>query len=514
MIPLRTAKSLASFSGGLNTSPDPFSLKDNESPYLLNLHTDIDEDLIGRMGFEELNSIATGATYRGNGLYDYGVSATVRKLIGVWHDTVYKMDDLDGTWDALTPALSNDIHEFETFNFGGTNYLLIVNWSRDYMYSWDNSGAAMSQISNAPQAQHIVVYKNHVLLSGISASPDYFQYSTIGTYDTWPSANEEPVRTTDGDYLTGWGKLQGYLYCFKRNSIHRVVFAGGTVGSTTDPYWIIKQVANIGCTATKTIQLINIPGVGERLCFLGTDNRLYIFDGDFAIPVSGKVESNNGISPISLATLNQNQMKYHHAVVYPEKNWYMLFVANAISSDINYAIVFDYYRFSQQGMGIFPFSNMSFRSAALVENTIGKKKIYASGYAGKTYLLDSTNYDSGTNINRFWTSKRIHFGDPSFSKKNRLAYIYPKTTGNFTVNFYYRSGWDITWSSAESITLYTDEWVLGDVLPITLGARIRLQYVAELPTVSDIIQMKLERNANNPPYRISRIDIKAEALPK
>ena len=95
--------------GGLNSTSGPLGLQDNEASDLQNIDFNKFGSILKRNGYSTLNTTAlTGATaFDGLHWFEFTSSgATVRKSITVNNGTLYKMDDLDGTWDDITGTLT------------------------------------------------------------------------------------------------------------------------------------------------------------------------------------------------------------------------------------------------------------------------------------------------------------------------------------------------------------------------------------------------------------------------
>src|SRR3990167_228979 len=92
---------ITKFGGGLNTASGPLNLEDNESNDLRNVDFDKFGSFKERNGYNVLTVTAISGTATGLGLYWYQ-TATAQKAINISGNAVYRMDDLDGTWDSIT----------------------------------------------------------------------------------------------------------------------------------------------------------------------------------------------------------------------------------------------------------------------------------------------------------------------------------------------------------------------------------------------------------------------------
>jgi len=493
---------LTDFSGGLNTKAGPLNIADNETPCCINVHTNIFKTLKKRRGFVPLNNTPL-SQLNGNGLYDFAVSSTLRKLVGCFGTSIYKMDNLDGEWDLLKTGMSDSIYQFDNFvDSSGNSHLIICNWAKDQPQIWDGSSSTTSAIPNAPAGTAPKVYQNRVFILGYLSSRIYV--SDAGSYTSYNTYYDEP--TPDGDYFVGWGELKGILYAFKRYSIFRLSYTGSS------PLYTRKKVANIGTIAPRSICNITVPDRGEVLAFLGPDARIYIFDGSDAYPISTKIEEDNGIAPVSLGTIDKdiNILKYAWALNYEPYYWYILCLANRNSSKNNVWIIWDY-----ASNSFWAFSNMYNLSGTLVVDNLGQKRIYTANYDGTAYLQDYGNSDNGENIESYWLSKRFDIQQYPVLKKGSEVWVTVKTIGNFPLNFYYRKNWESTWTSTENITQYTDESLLGSTFILgqsKLGGKEALTKVFNLPKLANLLQFKVSDNSKSPAWNLLRIDVPVEYL--
>jgi len=149
--------------GGQVTNISDTELKPDQTPHSLNCIS----GCVGRNGFAELNSADISGNV--NGIWEYGISTTSRKLLAQWGAVFYKMDysssDPDGTWDDITgsPLPSDDILGFD--NYSGT--ALITSWSNDYLMSWNGSAATPSLVDGAPFGKHIRIWQTFTVLANM-----------------------------------------------------------------------------------------------------------------------------------------------------------------------------------------------------------------------------------------------------------------------------------------------------------------------------------------------------------
>jgi len=93
------------FSGGLNSTAGSLELNNTESSDLENIDFDKFGSILKRNGYAELNAtaIANDPVIDGLHWFEYVTTGSLtRKAINISDGKVWKMDDLDGTWDNIT----------------------------------------------------------------------------------------------------------------------------------------------------------------------------------------------------------------------------------------------------------------------------------------------------------------------------------------------------------------------------------------------------------------------------
>ncbi len=367
------------FSGGLATKRREINdLPFKFSPDCMDVYADEDGALNERPGATLLNTAQTGAgTLEGNGLFDFEGT-----LIGSFGTTYYKMDELDGTWDSLQTGMKDEVIQCE--NYLGN--LIVCNWGNDFaktMQVGDTTMTDLSTTSVAGRGKYPKIYKDHLLMSGVPGYPYTFYYSQVSDYDDFEDGGTWSIQTHDGDELVGWGELDTRLFAFKRWSTHQVTFRGGS------PYWSVREIiSGIGTRSPRTVQNVTKKDGTKVIIFLGSDKRLREFDGFEARAVSENFEETNGVSPISLDTLNDGALKFAHAVIDPAKHWYIMFAGNGGSSEMTHGLIYNYFTGA-----CWPFAGQRYKSSSSVIDSSGQRWSVASDYDGHSYRWGYGNYD-------------------------------------------------------------------------------------------------------------------------
>ena len=498
---------LNNFSTGLLTKIKELNGMDiKATPDCMDVYADLDGSLHKRAGRTKLNSVQTGAGSRDcHGLFDFEGT-----LIGSFGTTYYKMEEMDGTWDSLQTSMSDDTVEMEDYQ----GNLFICNWAGDYIKTMQVNGTSMTNLNTTNvggQGAHPKVYKDHLLVSGVPGYPYTFYYSEVSDIDDFANGGTWPINTHDGDELTGWGELEGRNYAFKRWSIHQTTYRGGS------PYWSVQQmVRGKGTRSPLTIKNVTLKTGEEVLMFLGSDRKLYQFDGYNCNAVSSGFEENNEICPIALDTLNQGGLKYAHAVIDSENHWYILFVPNGGTSTITHALAYNYYTGA-----VWPFSGQTLKSSVSAIDANGKRWTIAGDYNGYAHRWNYGTSDDGTTISSYHTTPRMFIDHPATLKEEFEVLVSLKAISDDTVNFQYRLDYNDTWSTATVVPLGnpSGEYYLGTtrrglVLGTgTLGpAKTIIETPIGLDTQSNYIQFKISDSLTTEPWTLYAYELKGDRV--
>ncbi len=482
---------------GLNTKAGPLNLDEGESPDCLNVYTNIFGNLIKRKGYNRLNThpvVHPATCPTGNALFEYKVNTTTIKQVAFFDNVLHKMDNLDGTWDIIPEAdnidLSNDIVDFENFN--GT--LLWTNWSRDTLQSWNGVTSKTTCVEAAPKGKHIINAYKRVFISNEEDNPLRFYFSGVDSHTSWDLDNDfETLDAPQGDQAMGWGLLKGRLYGFTENTVNLISSLGG------DPLFsVLRRLDGVGCGAPRSIQTAIVPALGESMIWLTKDKRIVAWNGSNIKIVSERIAVDNNQAVVSMNKIDSDALERAHAVVWKENRWYILFIP--LSSSIQHAIIWDYGTDT-----LWPLNNQIFRSSALFDTSNGIIP-YTIDNQGLTYRWFNTNADEGDAINGYWTSPKWHYDWAPYYKKGKEIWITTKTIGNFVLKYQFRYDWNTSFSTAEDLTMFDDEWLLGDVLPATLGGSEAVFQRKDIDFGFNLFQIKLSSNTSDPSFEIYSLD--------
>lgn len=495
------------FNGGLNTLHGPLNIEDTQSPNCKNVHTNLIGTLQRRKGFSVLGTATSGSS--GYGIFDYWSDETTHYLMCYIDTYLYKIDvssnDFDGTLDPITlgTAMTADNMEFEQFNDGGTNYLVMSTHSRNTLQKYDGTTCTdLSSDTDMPASKYIKQWKGYLFCANIAGYESRVYYNDVSGSiiddGDWDATDYQDIRTNDGDFITGLAVLKGRLYTFKRYSIHRWTYLGGT------PLFSLKAaISGVGTKASNTIKNINHPKYGEVLAFLGTDGRFYVFDGSQVFPISNIIEADNDTSEFNLTKISMNYLDGACAVDYKFRHWYVCWLPT--TSYNNWCLVWDYYTDAW-----FPFNNMDARACGVGESN-GVQRAYFIESSGAVNKFDDGNDDAGSAVNSLYDSKKFNYGDQAILKSQRYIDIQLKNNPTTELNFYHRSDWEYTWGTAEALDCNGGGFILGTSILGTgvLGGPSAKTNTINLNALGQCEQFRWASNDTKPPWHIYNADVVA-----
>ena len=508
---------LEDFSGGLNTKTGTMQIGINESPNCLNCHSNLFKSLQWRNGSAYLNPLALPET-KGNGTYVYPYwsgSTLLERLIGFWDAKMYGMNNLDGSWFNIPFATAQADDEFDATIYSNAtqNFFITSNYQLTPLQVYNGSTVSNLNSSVLTAARHVIAWKGHLWCTYTKETGVEYPYrlrrTDIRTYGSnatdWTAgvSGYDDVVTDDGDYTTGFAILRGFLYLFKRYSIFRVSYLGGS------PLTEIRQISSIGTEAHKSITNITLLNGDEIITFLGTDNRIYIFNGYNAPqPISELVSEDNGVSNYSLPKVNKGQHRKAVGIDYDRRHWYVIFTTFGNSATQNNGgYIIDYYT---TPFSIFPFDGWNASGAVIATDANGNRNLYFQGYDGRMRQADTGDSDCGTAINSYYETSKMKVDKVPALKKTQQAQPLFKTTGNYDITFGYRTNFNAGYVDS-SVNLFGTGFVLGSSIlgNGTLGGTEGKIGVIDIPKLFNFLQFRLLSNDTNPRMNMYTIDLMA-----
>ena len=434
---------ISGFNGGLNTSSDPFDVGLGQSPNMLNVTSGRRGSLKQRAGRTVINTALS--ELNGNSVHYFKPIDSEEKLVAHFGTRLYKMDGLDGTFDEIRSGLKDGISQMVTYTASesGTlkNFVVLASSQNDRLFKWDGvetEADPFNPAATTPIGRNIIVWQNRLWLSGIFGDENSFAYTDFESLD-FPTSNVDRIIDGDSEGLKAWGILRSSLYAFKRNSIHKITFLGGT------PLFSINQVSdNLGTISPKAVKNVTFRGE-EYILYVGSDKSIYLFNGYGSQQVSEPVEDRNDISDFSLEDLNDVALQDSWSTDDTKNQRTYFYFGLGGDSKIGHRLTFDY---SSDGAW-YPDSNMGLRSGTTFQDSSGKRHQVALDTAGKAYFMDKGNSDDGTTIEAVWQSPNLS-RTSSDTKKNYYVKFWVRGGSTDTITYQYRTEFSKTFTTATS----------------------------------------------------------------
>lgn len=429
---------------------------------------------IGTYSYEFTNVTGEDVTALTQTVASSTALAGITSVIGMWvygtNNASYKFRLDDGTTNHDTATLTaSGTWQYQTYTFtpnSSTTSLKVK------FLSTTAATFFIDQVSVEKQQE-----------GTISDNADRIQRSAIGLFDDWDGTDSgtNNIATAKDVGLTGSFIINDRMYVTKKHSIHRFTYTAST------PLVDIKQIrSSIGTSSPRSAKNVVIPGRGEVVIFLGTDRRLYVFDGFDSTSVSTNIEFNNGITSVYMQNINTQVLDKVFAVVHDDNPWYEIFVPIGNSTTPDFSIVYDYIAKS-----FWPMGNRNFISGAQSDNGSGQIVVYlGDNSAGFVHTSSSGNSDNGSSINGNWVSAKL--GDPTLLSRYDEINL-------------------ITDSVAVTPTLQWREDFTSTYVSNTLSASSNLHNYN--PRLNDnYIQFRINDDSVNPAFKVWNLRVLAKGL--
>ena len=424
------------FSGGLHTTGANTEISTNEASDLSNIIIGPDGDYIRTKGGNTLfNSSAMNSGANVQSLSYLKLINGNDFLVSICGDKIFKADNLDGTMDDVTGAVSitagqNNIWTFLTFNnvhigFGGPST------GPDTPIQYTGSGNAAALSGTPPSAYGAIQANNRVFAFRTAASPSIVQWCILGNAQDWTGtgSGSQTISTSDNDSVSAMALMSDSLaLVFKQNSVHKLLI--NTLVSGAFPTFPLFR--GFGCAGKHAAVVAN------GLCFFITNKgKMKITDGE-------RIVGDEELPQLSFVddlwnTMNSTryeyiQGKYVFGQDYEHIVWLMTSTAAGTTHDT--LLIWD------------------IRNKCWLRNKTGYKMnvicttqtgaIYTGNYAGQIYLQDVDSVtteasESSANIYSYWTTGWNPYGNLQPVKsvtETNISYL-TQTIGNIDFSWGY-----------------------------------------------------------------------------
>jgi len=260
------------FTGGLNFRADQFQLRDNESPFVLNLDVDPRGGVFSRAAYRKKHTTQVSGNWKPKGLFNYKDATTPRIMLNTGKDgmTDGKIYQSTGSnFSTLQYSSGNDIAVKSTNGAGMTQWLdtlyFAIGKDASQMYKWNQlntyavalaaSGPTWQPYQNPtggymPRAEHVRAHANKLFVANTKELND----------DATPTLEDHPNRIrwshenrpedyyqddyidiiAGGEGIRGLAVVDGQLLIFKPKAVYLLM------GYDADSFQLVELSTTVG----------------------------------------------------------------------------------------------------------------------------------------------------------------------------------------------------------------------------------------------------------------------------
>lgn len=346
-------------------------------------------------------------------------------------------------YDRVTSSnitLRNGAPFIRSFNAKVGAFLIQTYQDRSAPFYWDGITASMAVLSgNAPGFKRAIEFQGYLIGMNVAGAMTRCYYQPIGNLIGGGAAYTDFFTLTPApsdDETSDAFLLNGRLYVGTKYSIFRVSFVGGVT------VFEFKQVISDVGVVPGTAQIVVTKEFGQVCLFLGTDKRIYMFDGANVKTISDLYFYHNKSTPIAMDLIDDNYKENAFAVYDTTKRIYRLFITKKASSSNYYSMNVDVDTFAY-----YPFDNMHYSSGCMAFDSLLRPFLVCADYAGVLHqMFIDTSTDTGIPINEYYTSPLVSIKS-NLIKKGVTINIdqYPTSSANLEVadKIDFNHGWNV-----------------------------------------------------------------------
>jgi len=271
-------KPQVNFGGGQNSANPPDTIGDDQGRLVKNIVVlPNGRGIRNRNGDTKFNAVAMNSGANIQGLLYYEQADNDTWLVTVAGAKIYKSDDLDGTMDDITGAVTITSGQNNTFTpFVAEDEAIFVGGAPDAPFKWTGTGNAAALGGSPPSGNFGFYHNNRAFIGNTSANPSRIAWSILADIEDWSGSGSgtADVLTNDGSNLVGASVMDtDRVLLFKQTSIHQMI-------TTTAPFPIFRLFSNVGAVGKHAI--VTVDGIAyfitPRGRMMATDGRQIIDD--------------------------------------------------------------------------------------------------------------------------------------------------------------------------------------------------------------------------------------------
>lgn len=384
----------------------------------------------------------TATTYTGYSLIDYSDVQDRHRQVAHIGNAVYAYDRLTSTSDTIRTS----VPQVRSFNAKIGAYLIQTYSDYSAPYYWDGSSATMAVVSsNAPGFKRSIEFQGYLIGMNTATATTRCYYQPIGNILGGGAAYTDYFTLTpapNDDETTDPFILNGRLYIGTKYGIFRVSFVGGV--TVFEFKQVISDVGIVPCTS----QTVITKQFGQVVLFLGTDKRIYMFDGANVKTISDLYYYRNRSTPIALDMIDDTYKENSFAVYDITRRIYRLVITKNAQTTNEYCMNIDV-----DTLAYYPFDNMSFSCGAVCYDTLLRPFVVFCDYSGSLHkMFIDTPTDNGTAINEYYKSPLVSSKDTT-TKKGEVISLQMLPVSDANLNVYDKVDYCRDWQFRQKVPL-------------------------------------------------------------
>ncbi len=301
------------FRGGLNLKSSSINLPKDQMTDAQNVYI-VYNDLVKAGGSTKVNTSALVSSSP-NGIagmfqwkFDSAHSYLFTESVGASAESFKYITNLGTGSTAITDGVG--ITDTQP-HYALMNNILVRVGGNATTVKWIGPGNNIAALGGSPPTGTVcTVANNFLFIAGNSTNPSRVQWSNVSDPETWNATSVVDFRVKDGDTIVGLASYNQNLLIWKQNSIGLLSTYSTSVSGVATLAPLTTLTVGKGLCSRLAWDYIN----QVNICFVGTNNHIYIFDGANFIDISDPPYPGSNIQPyldtIKIAQTNPIVVNY------------------------------------------------------------------------------------------------------------------------------------------------------------------------------------------------------------
>jgi len=262
------------FTGGLNFRADQFQLRDNESPFILNMDVDPRGGAFTRAAYKKKHATQVSGNWKPKGLFNYKDSSSPRIILNTGYDSVGPTDgkiyqSSGSNFSTIQYAVSTDVAVKSENGASVTQWLdtiyMAVGKDASQMYKWNQTNTYAVALAASgptwqpyqtptggymPRAEHVRAHANKLFVANTKElnndatpslvdHPNRIRWSHENRPEDWFQDDYIDI-VAGGEGIRGLAIVDGQLLIFKPKAVYLLM------GYDVDSFQLVELSTNVG----------------------------------------------------------------------------------------------------------------------------------------------------------------------------------------------------------------------------------------------------------------------------